>query len=46
MFSLRRKKSLKMRKGLSESVIGKRTDNTMAKRIGANGKTTTSKTYT
>ena len=39
------KKSLKIPKGKSESVYRRRTDNTMAKRIGTKGQTTIYKTY-
>jgi hypothetical protein len=39
-------KSLKIPKGLSESVYRRRTDNTMAKRKSTKGQTTIYKTYT
>ena len=40
------KKSLKIPKGLSESIYGRRTDNTMAMRKSTKGRTPIYKTYT
>ena len=39
------KKSLKIPKGLSESILSKNRDNTMAKRKSTKGQTTINKTY-